>query len=300
MRNKERTGRTGRTIRTVRTSAFCASCAFFALVPPLAAQSWRTVTSARQLHGERELNVTIQYGVGRFRLGPASSSQLYRMELRYDEDRFIPVREYSAAAHSITLGVRGREGTRVSIRDTRRSEQTPSMDVALTPDVPLVLEMNLGAVEAAVELGGLAVRRATYRTGASESRLHWSAPNPVACEELRMEAGAAEFTASGLGNSNCAALRFDGGLGEITLDFNGSWRNSMDASVNMGIGSLQLRLPRNVGVAVTVSRFLASFDGAGFTKRGNTYYSPNYNESRQRLTLHISTSIGGIEVAWID
>jgi len=275
---------------------------FGAAVPlcPAFAQSWRTVTSARQLQGERDLTVSIQYGAGRFRLGPAAGNQLYRMELRYDEDKFIPVREYDVATPSIRLGVRTRDGARVSLREMRRGEQPPSLTVSLSPDVPLVLDMQLGAVEAVVDFGGLAVRRATYHTGASQTHLRWSRPNPIQCEELQLSAGAAQFTASDLGNSNCDRVRFEGGLGEITLDFTGSWRRSMEASVDMGVGSLQLRLPRDVGVAVTVNRFLASFDGAGFDKRGNTYYSPNYENARHRLTLRVNTSIGGIEVAWIE
>lgn len=270
------------------------------MATPLAAQSWRSITSARQLHGERDLAVHVRYGAGRFTLGAAAGGQLYRMELRYDEDKFIPVREYDVATPSIRLGVRSREGSRVSMRDSRRGEQPPFMDVLLTPDVPLNLDIELGAVEAEIELGGLAIRRASYHTGASETRLRWSRPNPVPCEELVLRAGAAEFTATQLGNSNCDRVSFEGGLGEVTLDFSGSWRRAMQASVNMGIGSLQLRLPRDVGVAVTVSRFLASFDAAGFTKRGNTYYSANYNDARHRLTLAVNTSIGGIEVAWIN
>lgn len=266
---------------------------------PAFAQSWRTVTSARQLQGERELTVNVQYGAGRFRLGPATGNQLYRMELRYDEDKFVPVREYDVATPSVRLGVRSREGSRVSMRD-RRGDPPPSMTVGLTPDVPLTLRMELGAVEAVIDLGGLAIRRAEYHTGASQTRLRWSRPNPIPCEALEMGAGAAEFTASELGNSNCERVTFDGGLGDITLDFSGSWRRSMEASVDMGVGSLQLRLPRDVGIAVTVNRFLASFDGAGFNKRGNTYYSPNFETARHRLTLRVNTSIGGIEVAWIE
>jgi len=266
--------------------------------PSLSAQSWRTVTSARQLHGERELQVNVRYGAGRVTLRPAPTGQLYRMELRYDEDKFIPVREYDLATPSITLGIRSRDAARVSMREGRRSGETPSLDVALTPDIPLSLVIELGAVEADLELGGLAIHRAEYHTGASESRLRWSEPNPVPCAELVMRAGAAEFQALQIANSNCELVSFEGGLGEVTLDFTGTWRRSMDASVGMGIGSLSLRLPRDVGVAVTVSRVLASFDAAGFTKRGNTYYSANYNDARHRLTLRVSTSLGGIDVAW--
>ena len=60
-----------------------------------------------------------------------------------------------------------------------------------------------------------------YRTGASQSRVRFSSMNPVACESLSLEAGAAEFRVTGLANANCRRVRFDGGVGEVTLDFSG-------------------------------------------------------------------------------
>lgn len=268
-----------------------------------AAQTWRTITSARQLHGEREMAVHVQYGAGRFRLSPGTGGELYRMEMRYDEDTFIPVREYDPAVPSVRLGLSSRErsGVHVSLGDRRRDgENPPTLDVALTPDIPLTLTLEMGAVEAVADLGGLALRRVTYRTGASATHVTFSRPNPVECEALTIEAGAAEFRADDIANANCARVTFRGGVGKVSLDFGGSWRRSMTGDVTVGIGSLSLRLPRDVGVEVRLNRFLASFDAAGFEKRGGAYYSGNFNSARYRLVLDVNATFGGVEVAWIN
>lgn len=267
---------------------------------PAAAQTWRTLTSARQVRGEAELTVDVTYGAGRFSLSPGSSRTLYRMEMRYDEDRYTPVHEYDADASVVRLGVRGRGGSRVSLGDRRRRSDVASFDLRLSPDVPLTLNLDLGAVQADVELGGLEIRRATYRTGASESRLRFSQPNLASCDLLQLEAGAAEIHVRSLANANCRRVTFHGGVGEVQLDFSGSWRQSMEADVDVGIGSLTLGLPRDVGVSIRLNRFLASFDEAGFVKRGQTYYSENYDRARYRLTLHINATLGGIDVNWLD
>lgn len=270
---------------------------------PLFAQSWRTITSARQVHGERELSVDIRYGAGRFSLAPGTEDELYRMEMRYDEERFTPVREFDADAGTLRLGLRsqdGARGIRISLGDRRRNGPTPNLTVALSPDVPLSLNLELGAVAADVELGGLAIRRVHYETGASQTHLRFSRTNPMACDVLSMEAGAAEFNAENIANANCSRVTFHGGVGEVTLDFGGTWRHSMTADVEVGVGSLNLRLPRDVGVSVKLNRFLASFDAAGFQKRGGTYYSSNFNTARYRLTLDINAAFGGIEIAWVD
>lgn len=269
---------------------------------PAAAQTWRTLTMSRPMHGESTLTVDVQYGAGRFHLSPGSSRALYRVEMSYDEERFAPVREYDADAAVVRLGMRSRggSGVRVSVGDRRRDRQPATFDLTLTPDVPLNLNLELGAVEADVELGGLAIRRVTYRTGASQSNVRFSRPNAVACDDLQLEAGAAEIRVSSIANANCAHLSFRGGVGEVSLDFSGNWRRSLDAEVDVAIGSLTLGLPRDVGVAIRVSRVLASFESAGFTKRGGTYYSSNYGTARYRLTLRVNATIGGIDVNWID
>jgi hypothetical protein len=269
---------------------------------PVSAQSWRTITSARQAHGERELSVNVQYGAGRFTLAPGNTDELYRMEMRYDEEKFTPLREFDADGGTLRLGLRnvdGSRGIRVSLGDRRRNSPPPSLNLELTPDIPLSLNLQLGAVEADVELGGLAMRRIHYSTGASETHLRFSRPNPMTCDELTLEAGASQFTADDLANANCSRVEFRGGVGEVTLDFGGTWRRSMTARVDVGIGALNLKLPRDVGVSVRLNRFLASFDAAGFEKRNNVYYSANFNSARYRLLLEVNASIGGVDVAWV-
>jgi hypothetical protein len=266
------------------------------------AQTWRTVSSSRQLHGESELNVSVNYGAGRFTLLPASSGTLYRMDLRYDEERVAPLREFDAASGTLRLGVRSLDrgnGVRVSLGDRRRGDPPPTLDIALTRDVPLNLELNLGAVQADVDLTGLSLRSVQFRTGASETRVRFGEPNPVACDELDMQAGAAAFTVTGIANANCRRLTFSGGVGDVTLDFTGEWRQPMAADINVSIGSLNLRIPRDVAVSIRLNRFLASFEQRGFTKRGSTYYSSNWDSARHRLTLDVRAAIGGVDVVWV-
>ena len=268
------------------------------VVPSASAQTLRTLTSARQLHGESSLIVEVTYAAGELKLEPASAGDLYSMELRYDEDKFTPVREYDADAGVLRLGLRSLHG-RTTIR-RGHSGELPSLDIALTPEVPLTLRVDVGAAETNVEFGGLQLRRVAYKTGASESHVRFSRPNPVECDALTFEAGAAEFTATGLGNSNCRRMGFHGGVGDLTLDFSGEWRTSADVTVKIGIVELKLMLPRDLGVAINLNRFLTSFDRSGFTKRGGVYYSDNYASASYRLTLNIHAAFGGIDVQWVD
>jgi predicted membrane protein len=129
--------------------------------------------------------------------------------------------------------------------------------------------------------------------------LRFSAPNTADCEELTIEAGAARLSAEQLANSNCTRVGVHGGVGDLTLDFGGAWKRSMTADINVGVGSLHLRLPRDVGVSVHLNRFLASFDATGFQKRADSYVSSNFDAARTRLVMNVNASIGGVNTEWI-
>ena len=259
------------------------------------AQRMRSTTSARQLQGETRANVELTYGAGRLRVSPTRSDLLYRMELRYDDAQFRPVSEYDRAAGRLKLGVESREdGGRHRGRDAQHAT------IELTPRVPLELKLAFGAGEADVELGGLALQDVHLQTGASRTNVSFSSPNRVAARRVKLEAGAAEVRVSGLGNTRSPRFEFSGGMGETTLDFGGTWARSATARIDMGVGSVRLRLPRTLGVRIVRDSFLSSFDAGGMVKRGNAWYSRNYAQARYKLDVSIHAAVGSIEVGWID
>jgi hypothetical protein len=284
--------------RMTRGLSAGAALAALLIAPTAPAQTLRTLSSSRQLHGESALAVDVTYVAGRFRLYPAPPGALYQMEMRYDEDKFTPVRDYDAGAGVLRLGLKARG--HVTLPRHGDEDNLPTLDLALAPDVPVSLSVALGAAEADAEFGGLALRSLHYETGASKSELRFSRPNPLDCDSLTLEAGAAQFTATGLANANCRRMKIEGGVGAITLDFTGTWRGPVDAEVHLALGTLRLQLPRNLGVTISLDRFLASFDQSGFTRRGDVYYSDNYASARYHLNLQVESAFGGIQVDWVN
>jgi hypothetical protein len=259
------------------------------------AQTWRTMTSARQVWDDAALDVEIQYGAGRLNVGPAESPMLYQMEIRYDEEAFRPLVEYDEDDRELRLGVESR-------RDHRRLDvrEGATATIALTRDVPLDLDLEFGAGEADIELGGISLERLALQTGASETRVSFSQPNPMVAEEVTIEAGAADLRVTGLGNTRARRFEFKGGVGATVLDFSGAWAGQATASVEMGIGSVVLRLPRTHGVRLTRNSFLTSFEAPGLERRGESYYSDNWNDNDNQLTIDVSAALGSIEIEWID
>ena len=161
------------------------------------------------------------------------------------------------------------------------------------------LSLEFGAAKAEVDLTGLHVQRLHLATGASETQLRIREPNPIVCEMVDLNVGAAKFDAVGLGNLNSRSLSFSGTVGEVTLDFSGDWRADMTASVRMGLGSLTLRVPRGLGVRVIKDGLLVGFDSEGLTKRGNSFYSRNWEDAEHKLTVDIDAAFGSIRIDWV-
>jgi hypothetical protein len=264
------------------------------LVPvSLCAQDWRTVTQTRQRSGEKQLHVDVQYGAGKLTVEPARDNALYRATIEYDADLFDPVTRYQDGR--LTVGVES-TGKHLRLKDRQGGE----MQLELSPDVPLDLSLEFGAVEADMELGGLHIENAEIQTGASETEVRFSHPNASECQRAQFAVGAAAFRAYGLGNLNCRNLKIDTGVGDVKLDFTGDWRTDMDAELNVALGSANLVLPRDVGVRVNKDTFLASFDANQFEKRDGQFYSENWDTAKHRLVLNVSGALGSINVRWVD
>lgn len=263
----------------------------FVVTGSASAQDWRTITSLRQFKGEDALQVDVEYGAGRLYIMPGETNALYKATLRYDARAFRPLTQYDSGRLRIGIESGSVKG---------RNMKSGRLDLALGTRVPLDLNLKFGAVRAEIELGGLRIREAHIQTGASETDITVNGENRQACSLMKLEVGAAELEASGLGNLNCERYEISGGVGDIKLDFNGAWRVDSDIDIDMGLGSLTLRVPRGLGMKVRKSGFLASFDSQELIKRGDVYYSENWEQASNRVSVNIDAAFGSIRVVWVE
>lgn len=263
---------------------------------PLAAQELRTVTLSKQYRGQDSLSAEIEFAAGVLKVRPGPPGSLYRMELSYDPERFAPLSQSDSNGTHIRLGVKssGQAGISVGLRNERPQDGV----VELNPRSVLVLDLSLGAAQADLDLGGLKVAQATLETGASQTTLRFSSPNTVHCDRLAVSVGAAQFSAFQLGNSDCGDIRVEGGVGGVLVDLTGAWKRDATVSLSVTLGDISLVLPREVGVELTLDRFLSNFNPEGFVREGRSYRSRNYATAQRKLTLSLTSTVGGVKVEW--
>ncbi len=258
----------------------------------------RPFSTFRQLHGETRLNARVEYGAGSLRIEPGQPGDLYRMNLSYDEARFVPVSDFDASSRTVVLGLRAAGQGGVRVVSSNQLKQLAS--IAISPRADLALDLSLGAVDADIELGGLRISDLDLKTGASRATVRFSRPNGMRCRHAALSAGAAEVSVYGLGNSRCDQIVFEGGMGKVLLDFSGDWSSNAQVQVKMAVGELTLRLPRRVGIRLAMDKFLSSFEPAGLIRRADSFVSPNYDSADRRLDLNLTTAMGGVKVEWLD
>lgn len=279
-------------MRRTPTWALLLCGALLSLPGGLAAQNWRTVTMSRQRSGEENLRVQVTYGAGRFKVRSAEGGLLYRMQVRYDEDVFVPRADFEG--RRLQLGV---ENVGKSIRMGKT--QSGEMDLLLARDLPMDLDLEFGAVRGDVDLGGISITRLQLKTGASESVVDVSEPNTSDMRQATFEVGAADFTARHLGNLNARSIEVNAGIGEIKLWFTGEWTQDATVDLHMGLGSLELVFPEGLGVRLTKDSFLTSVDTEGLVKRGDSYYSLDWESADRKVTIDLNAAFGSVDVRWV-
>jgi hypothetical protein len=272
---------------------------------PLAAQSsdMYQISARRQITGVRTLEADVEYAVGRLHVGAAPSGLLYDTKLVYDAGEFEPQRSWSLSdgAGQLALSLSGLDDSwDLDDLDEFDESELGSLDLGLSREVPTVLSLAVGVAEVDMKLGGVALRRFVYRTVASETKIGFESPNPVRMDRMELAAGAAEFAASELGNARFDVIEFTGAIGDVHLDFTGEWTGSASGELRMGLGTLQLTFPRDLGVRIEKSGFLASFDSNGFESVDGGYQTPNWDSAESQLTLNVRAAFGSIDVDFVN
>jgi len=255
------------------------------------------IEDKRPLQNEKELQVKVRFSRGDFSLSAGEEGEIYTLELDYDKQKVSKSVDYHTVGERgvLDVEVKGKKGFKL------RRKQKSFLSLMLTPALPISLDLSLGASEATIDLSGLRIADLQINTGAGDMEVYFDQPNPQPLRQIKINAGVGELDVHSLGNFNCQSFLFNGGVGDFLLDFSGDWQRDTRAEIDIGVGDLTIRLPRNLGVKLIVDKsFLTSLSVESFVKDRNEYISENYKEARYHLTLKVEAGIGDVNIEWIE
>jgi hypothetical protein len=277
----------------VTRRALVIACASLACAAPSGAQTWRSMDASRQLRDTNPVSVRVEYAAGKLELKPAADDALYRANLRYDADRAEPVVRFDAASHSLALGVHLRGMRMANVND---EHDLGSLNAELSGRVPVDLALELGAVEANLQLGGLRLTDLTLRGGAADVTARFDKPNAEQLRTMTLQVGAAQVKLFDVANSHVARINAEVGAGELTIDLGGALTRDVDITATLAIGGLKLNVSPENGVFVDERSLIGGFDKDGFTKRDDGWYSANYDAAVRHVRVHLHAFMGGMKL----
>lgn len=114
--------------------------------------------------------------------------------------------------------------------------------------------------------------------------------------ELILNAGAVK---GDLDLTDLEINELDINIGASTLEISFSdISNVADVNIKAGVSNINLYIPENVGVKISMRSVLVAknFGSAGFRKSANNYYSKNYDDTDNKIFIEIEMAVGNVTV----
>jgi hypothetical protein len=266
-------------------------------VPELVVGEVREEQEAVPLPGIEMADVEILFGAGTLQVEPDSADELLSARFVYNVDKWKP----EITFEDDRLRVRqGGDRDAWGVPSGRVSEIRNEWTLALTPAIPLAVDVRIGAGEGTLDLSGLRLTTLGVSLGAGDFEVRFDEPNRAQLDRFTLDAGASSLRVTGIGNAGPQYTKIQGGAGDLTLDFTGAWPESAEVDITAGFGSLTLRLPAGVGVEVETRGAIAPVDASGFEKRGNTYVNDAFGEAGTELHISVTMGVGDIQLVEVS
>jgi hypothetical protein len=240
---------------------------FTACIASVEVGELREEREALDLLGTESVDVEIDMGVGTLDLG-GGSDRLVDAEFRYNVEEWKPAIDYAVENGRGKLRLR-QTGTKA--RRVPRQAKC-EWDLKLNGDVPMVLDVDLGAGRGTLRLADLNLTEAAVDLGAGEVLIDLS------------------------GNASLSKLDVGMGAGNATLDLSGSWADDLEAEINGGVGECTVILPTATGARVRVDKGIGKLNIAGLRKDGDYYVNDAYGTTDATLHVDVAAGVGSINL----
>ncbi|MDF1544752.1 MAG: LiaF-related protein [bacterium] len=268
---------------------------FFAVSVSTSART-KQVTKEIESEGVDRIEITAELGAGEFRIEPRDMDQAAIIDISYNPKRNDYEVDYNVSRSTGYLNLES-DHRKSSDIDTDDNE----WDIVLSTRYESTLELEIGACEADIDLGGIPLEEFALEIGAASGRVVFSEPNPIRMKEISIEAGASSLDLEKMGNANFDQFRFEGGVGSFTIDLSGEYNGESEVDIEIGLGSAEIYLPDDVAVRIETSgsNWLSSVDihGRDFDEIDDDLFeTEDFDSADNRIILVIEVGLGSVDI----
>jgi hypothetical protein len=255
---------------------------------------------------EQELKVNLDAGFGNIQIERGEPKQILLADI--DADLKNDLSEYIDYSNRDRIGYLNINTSDVANKESKHGKnrslhlsgfEDNSWNMRFTDAIPISFEIELGMGKGNLDFTGLTVKDLNLSTGASSVVIRFDKPNKGEIENLNIETGLSKFKGYGLCNANFNHLKFEGGVGSYILDFSGTLDKEVDADIQVGLGSITISIPDEIGTKIYYEKsWVASIDLPNDFKEEeeNNYYSKNYYNTIGKINLHIEAGLGSVKI----
>ena len=268
----------------------------------------------REITSEKKIEVDIELSMVDLSLSKATGNQAFNIDIEYDADHFEPLVSYKVRGDYgfLELGmeydecINGHDELgdlfKGVFSDDHKDVENNKWEVYLTDRFPLAIAAEVALGSGELDLTDLQIENLRIEAGLSDMTIKFDKPNPIKMDRLAIEAGLGDFHLENLGNASIKRLNLEVGLGSATIDLSGPINTDMTAEMDVGLGSLELQIPKGLPVKIRCEcSFLSSIDLDDFRKKGeSTYYSPGFDKDKDYITLNLGVGLGSVKVEWLE
>jgi hypothetical protein len=265
-----------------------------------AAHAGKIKHESRQIEpqGAKKLQVELDFGVGELKIAPEDMAEAATMDMRYNF-RYVDYDiDYDVSKGTGYLTIKCKHD-----RDDDIDTEENRLDLLLSTRYPTTMTMEIGVTDAEIDLGGIPLEYLEIEVGAASGDIEFSQPNPRRLREINIDAGASSIDMRRLGNANFELLTFSGGVGSYDLDFRGEYRGESSIDIDIGLGSADIILPKEVPIRVETGggNWFSSVDfhhdDLDEVDDG-IYESPDFEDAETRIILSLDVGMGSVDLFW--
>jgi len=244
-----------------------------------------------------ELEVKLEFAAGTIEIAASDMEEPARLDVEYTP-RYVRYNfDYSKRGKTCRLFLES-EYRRHRWNDDGDSEN--EWILLLSRNYRTSLDMDLGACEARLDLGGIPLVDLQIDIGAADVELDFSEPNPERLREFSVDCGASSLEIFGLANANIESMDFDIGAGSCKIDLRGEIHGEVEVDIDVGVGSMDVVISRDMAVMIRGDDdWFSSLDFHGLRLdeiRDGVWVSDDFDDADDHIVFTIDVAMGSVDI----
>ncbi len=269
---------------------------FAFLVSTISAARIKRETEKVDMDGADKIMLKGELGAGEFKIMPKDQDEAFIANISYSPDDVEYWVNSKIRSDKCIIDIGSERENKHSL-DSEKNR----WEILLSKKHPIEIDFEIGACESDFELGGIPIEELTLEVGAADASISFSERNPTRLKAINIDAGACSLDMQDIGNANFESFKIEGGAGSFDLDFLGEYEGVSRIDIEIGLGSADIVLPKNVPVQIHTdgSNWLSSIDihnNRLDEVEDDLFESDDFEDADTKIIMYVSVGLGSVDI----